>query len=264
MPCARATFVRGTVREAFTLVELLVVITVLVVLSGLTLSGLAKARQQADRIASLARLHELGARFAAYSADFRDGFPYSDEAARHPLDTPHVVLGVGHFQYELYWPLMFPDFVAASRGDAAPHLAPRARRAVGQGTAQADSLGLILTSSYLYGRSFMADPAVWSPDTQPSRALLRAIRTHEVAFAARKVILWDYATPYLSSPPGGFAWDRADAVPMLFVDGRAADMKPAEASPGARGLTAAQLDVSGGLGGMRIQDTPGGVRGIDY
>ncbi len=237
----------------------------MLVLVGITLPVLSGVRAQGNRTLSLGKLHNLGVRFDAYYADFRGVFPYSDEGTRHPLGAGPAQGGAGHFQYDIHWPLLFPDMLALAGSEAAPYLAPRARRPENASILRPDGNGLWFTASYWYGLSFVADPAVWDPSTIPSPSLLRAVRVDEAVFPARKVLLWDRSTPYLRPPPGGFSPDRTDPVPMLFVDGRGAQMKPSESTLGAAGLTAQALGVSGNLGGgMRIQNTPGGVRGFDY
>lgn len=256
---------KGHTRTAFTLIEVLVVIAIVLVLIGIALPVLSGVRDQANRTLSLAKLHNLGVRFDAYYADFRGVFPYSDEETSHPIGVGTDQIGAGHFQYDINWPLMFPDMLALASSEAAPYLAPKALRPENASILRPDGNGLWLTSSYWYGLSFVADPKVWLPETTPSPALLRAVRVDEAAFPARKVLLWDHITPYLRAPARGFSPDRTDAVPMLFVDGRAAQMKPSESVPGFKGLRASDLGVFGNLGlGTRIQNTPGGVRGFDY
>lgn len=245
---------------AFTLVETLVAIAVLTVLIALVAPALSNARQAADRTHSLAKLRNLGHRFGAYSADFADAFPYSTRETLHPITAPGYAIAFGHFQVTMSWPLMMPDLIAAGHASTAPHLAPKVTRQ--HVTVSVDQTGkpIWLTSSYAYGLSFVADPAVWVEGVGASDALLRPVRTHETIFPARKVLLWDAFTPYLLPPPGGFGWDRSDIVPMLFVDGHATQLVPGNAQMGAHSTVFPHLPV----GGRRLRDTPGGVRGFDY
>ncbi len=245
---------------AFTLIEVMVVITVLTVLVAISASALGRARESADRTHSLAKLRDLATRFGVYYAEFSDTFPYSTRDTLHPLTRPGDAAAFGHFQIDINWPLLMPDLVAAARTPSAPHLAPKATRRQSPSPAGADGTPLLLEASYVYGLSFVADPALWVVGTPRSESLLRAVKVHEAVFPSRKALLWDAFTPYLWPPPGGFTWNRADPIPMLFVDGHAAQLAPADAQPGAPCTAFPTLPV----GGKRLSDTPGGVRGYDY
>ncbi len=57
-------------RLAFTIVELLVVIGILVVLAGIILAVLPAARQRSYEVHCMSNLHQLGAAYAAYQQDW--------------------------------------------------------------------------------------------------------------------------------------------------------------------------------------------------
>ena len=239
--------------------------TVLSVLVAITASALARARESADRTLSLSKLRDLSTRFGVYYSEYRDTFPYSTSDTRHPMPYggPGAASGFGHFQIDIQWPELMPDLMAAAHSPSAAHLAPKAtlRRPPlfsGPGVEP-----FWPSSSYSYGLSFVADPAVWLPSTIPSDTLLRAVKVHEAVFPARKVLLWDRDTPYLWPPPGGYPRDRIDPIPMLFVDGHAAQLAPVDAQPGAPSIVFPGVGGSS-TGGARLRDTPGGVRGFDY
>lgn len=65
------------VRSAFTLLELLVVISIIAVLASMLLPSLAKARRQSERVRCMVNLSQIGKMAWLYSGDFDGFFPQS-------------------------------------------------------------------------------------------------------------------------------------------------------------------------------------------
>jgi len=78
---------RGPLQVAgFSLVELLVVLAVVSVLSGILLPSLRAARQQARAVTCSARLQQWGVGFGCYAAENHGFFPHCDGLDRGPRD----------------------------------------------------------------------------------------------------------------------------------------------------------------------------------
>ena len=86
-------FVRTT--RAFTIVELLVVVSIIALLVGILLPAIGKARDQAKLTISQANLRNLGTAHASYSAEFGGRqLTYVDDQASSPNATgiDHAVM----------------------------------------------------------------------------------------------------------------------------------------------------------------------------
>ena len=67
-------------RHAFTLVELLVVLTIVAVLVALLLPAIGQAREVARRPVCMSNYHQIGVGVAVFGADNREGIPYLNTA----------------------------------------------------------------------------------------------------------------------------------------------------------------------------------------
>jgi prepilin-type N-terminal cleavage/methylation domain-containing protein/prepilin-type processing-associated H-X9-DG protein len=90
--------------EAFTLVELLVVVAIIAILAGLLLPALARAKGEARRIKCASNLHQIGLSLSLYLDDWASCYPLY----YHTVDQGTSWLEVHWFDalrpyYSLYW-----------------------------------------------------------------------------------------------------------------------------------------------------------------
>jgi len=64
-------------KKGFTLIELLVVMAIIIILAGLLMPALGRAREQARRTTCISNLKQFGSALALYSADFNEAYPGS-------------------------------------------------------------------------------------------------------------------------------------------------------------------------------------------
>jgi len=107
---SRGPWTRSAGRAGFTLLELLVVLSIISLLLSLLLPALFRARGEARRVQALATMQQVWIGLALYGDDFQQTFPYFATPG-HPR-APLVVNGAnlsnaqgGYFRAQAeYWP----------------------------------------------------------------------------------------------------------------------------------------------------------------
>lgn len=258
----------------FSLVELLVVIAVLAVLMVMAAAALSDARVSWRRTTSLGRMRELASHFALYAGAARDMLPASSRREFHRIGAWPGGLAVGQFQIDANWPLLFPEMIDAFDGDRTLYLCPGAT--VDPRSSAIPAPGATeprVLASFVYPWVLMSRPEAWEgtpsgpdggatpgPPAAPAPDTARAgVRSAEVTYASRKVLLWQREYPGARREARMQGPDLAEQTQMVFVDGHGGILNPLDARPGA-------VPRFRELGKVprRLTTTAGGCRGIDY
>jgi len=217
--------------RAFTLVEILVVISVVMLLLGLSIAALSNARRNAGHVLDLAGLRDDGAIITAYSGN-RDGrvparFPERDVAGV-PGDMVRIDLPEGgwvvstYFAHAASWRI-----VAHADGFIDERISLPADYIQGAGSERE-----LTTLSH----AFLAQPAYWSGDSGAQfKARWRIMRLSEVGSPALKalVVSSKHRRPRAPGDTTGIGEEDKITPPLAaaFVDGHAAMVQPERFGP---------------------------------
>lgn len=194
---------------AFSILELLIVIAIIALVVSLTIPSLARVREKAQQIKSMANLRSHSAVLSSYAGDWQDSLPHVSD----PLATATILRGGGvtvsipYFKLFNTWNVALADQYYS--GDALP-----------------DAMNVPWkqpyppTTFYYYGDCFIARPDYWNYSTRRSDTTqLRRTLLAEVAFPAAKGLVFEQG--WLIGPTGLLEISR-DAR-LSLVDGSARD-----------------------------------------
>lgn len=230
--------------RGFTLLELLLVIAMIGILVSLIMPSFRSLRERTERTLVLSKLQGHAQAFTAYTADYKESWPYLTD----PNATFSVLRSDDGGVVVRYWELYCWWHLPMSR--ITYRLSWRDERFRER---KRDGIG---ASPFWYSPSFLADPAFFNPLARTGRNQWRATRVADVAFPSRKVLL---------GSSGYWERDTSDdkKIPSAFVDGSVDDFATSESNgwdPNGTG----QWNPGGGF----LSPTPGmvtldGVRGRD-
>ncbi|GJM19910.1 MAG: hypothetical protein DHS20C14_21230 [Phycisphaeraceae bacterium] len=262
----------GRARRAFTLVEVLVTISIISILLAILLPALGKARTASRQTLALVNARTVAMSFDEYLNDNDETYPFI------PLREDPNIPGGGEAVYFQWWPEN--TFIGVSDAFALEWAWPAVLKSVapwqesypvwvspGMSTdlpenppdfGEDDSEPAEEFISWRLSSAFLGDPKIWDADDPGTDASLhRAVRRGEVTFASSKVLLWDTHLAYLRGAPElrEGHWDAP--TPMAFADGHAAVNNPLDAREGVSNALRFGDD-------RRLHNTADGAKGIDY
>ena len=164
-------------RRGFTLIEMLVVISIVSVLIAISVTGLKGARERATTVRVLARLGQLQKGFTAYTVDYKDTFPAlipPNQRTRTITYGPRT-REVRYFEQYCFWHLFLAESYFGVPWDS---------RAVQDGDGPGGEANAVW-----YSQTFLAAPEYWDEDLRTGSDQRRAVRAGEVQFPSSKILL---------------------------------------------------------------------------
>lgn len=195
-------------RQAFTLVETLLVIALIGILIGLALPYLAGARDKAREVSALALIRGHGQILQTYSADYAGFFP----VIGHPDKS--TTIRVGDREIELtYWHAEFKWIYALADQYydgriGHPSLFPPGHEDGG--------------SPFKYTESYLAVPDFWATETRTGRQQWRAVPAALTAYPSAKGVLTSWAARVpVQGKPATYSHPDDMLQETAFADGSA-------------------------------------------
>lgn len=262
----------GPRRRAFTIIELLVCVSVVSALIAILVPALADARRAAQRTGCLATLAGLGSASVRFGTDHRGLAPnlfaraemvISDNLANFSTGT--TTTGAVYLSQLFTWPGALIGY-AWEEGDPPQAWAcPSVIRFAGPSGLTHNPAG-VASASYFYSVSFVTDPLLWSLDAPERRRrpldFRKLVGMHEVQHPSDKSMFAETAS-YHSARPRRITEAGCESVNALFADGHASRTPLAWASPTLIYRTDSQVSWLDTAAPIPLNSTVDGVRGRD-
>lgn len=236
-------------RRAFTLLEVLVVVSVIALLCAILLPVLAQARSQSRATASAANARTLAQVIHLYADDNRELLPAFTDDTFYPAFSRDSFFIFPYWQVANAWTGVTFDYLPYNE-----HF----RTFLSPGSTRSRDFGQAWPTSYHYSVSFVADPLVWTSSAVADPRLLTRRRLSATAFPSQKAMLWDHEAAFVRSPGYSVTGDLLDATPVAMTDLSVSMRRPVDASTPVQN----PFPAPGAL--MRLHNTREGQRGIDY
>lgn len=178
--------------HAFTLVELLVVLSIITLLLALSLPSLSSAKQKSNNIQSLSVLRQLMTATTMYCDDNRDYYPYfgtpgdptgSLMIQGFDLRSKHQEYFSAHSQF--WTSLLYPHYFTSTNDLISDEV--HRDKYIKHGYPD-----FIIPSIYLFTHTTQAAPPYWRGDDPPEDlGLYRGMRQDQIRFPSNKGIILD-------------------------------------------------------------------------
>ena len=221
-------------RPAFTLVEGLIVLGVLMILISLLLPALRQTRQAARDVSGLSNIRQIAVAVAGYTTDHSDVIPTvfaplpAFSGVGDPAQTVEVDgIRVGGWWFDNAWmyhlalrPFLPPEVLRAPE-------APRARGRMSTSGARA-----VILPDYYLSDTFFALPSYWSRPTQFGPTQWGAQRMSRVQFPSAKGLLMQRHFYPEGIGGSGRSAPQTEPRPIAWADLSASAEAPANLRPG--------------------------------
>lgn len=262
----------GSCQRGFTLIELMVVLTVIAVLLSLSLASLTRSRSVAQSSVCMSSLRGLGQLSEVGTGLRRGRFPngLTQGSTRADFAFHDLVISVFSPQgqaTEYVVPFGLAG-VIGPRDDPRPLSCPTVIRSKSIERASSEPRGDEPGLSYIYSVAFYTDPKLWAADTPSLRltpeAYARDVRSDEIVFPDAKVMLSESRDYHGERTRlGSEQATSAQFVNAVFADGHAVRAAPRLARP-ALGLRWEWFPGDTQLRSVPFNAAVDGCRGRDY
>jgi len=239
---------------AFTIVEMLLVISIIGLLLSLLLPSLAGVREQARKSVDLSNLRSHTQSFSNYTIDWDGMWPFFTDPTQERTELVYREhrQNTLYFGATIYWNFALADYYGGQLFH--PSMYPP----------QDDDW-------YYYSQSFIARPEYWNAFTRRGPAQWKPTRASEVKHASakglllRRISIEEWAS--IDSHPDGGTWaHRITDYRVGFVDGSAGQHAVQDLEPGYLGgdgrpewqgvVTTFGFPISHTIDGVRGRDLP--------
>lgn len=234
----------------FTLIEMLVVISVIAVLIALILPAIGKARASSRSAASSANARTLAQVIQTYCGDAKDAMPAFHAGQWYPAFNRDQQIMMPYFQVANMWTGVTFDYLPYNE-NIDVFLSP--------GSPRRNDASLNWPTSYHYSTSFVAVPELWAAGSVADPRFLQPGRLASTAFPSQKALLWDNDASFLRSARRSVTTgDLLERTPVAMTDVSVSLRTPGDA-------TAPVVNAFLPPGAsMRLHNTAMGQRGTDY
>jgi len=256
-------------RPAFTLIEVIVAIGIVVIVLALTTVGIRHARSTAVAAKCLVNARTCATALFADTNDYEEQFPYFAEHRRLERAFFNGPYNIDYFSQSHHWPLVARQYLSDDRL-LAEAICPGQTNVLSDRQASLAEYpdGYVVPSGYATAFGTFSDPAYWTegPARQtpkPPEWVFRPVRVSETLFPADKGFLIERVSNHsiigaVAEQQVNLILNRPQAARLTFstitIDGAGAMRRPIDLQAGFRGGTPVLNTTDGIRGGASTRD----------